>query len=289
MSCRGRMHKKARTLLELLDRARTTQSGQVLPVMLAIMAVVALITAPSLSYLGTGLKSGKLVEQHVEDVYAADSGIEHGLWTLRNFPPSSYPYTYQLSGINGMPVNVTLSVNNVLWGFALGGSGVHANWLLLHASMVWDPSQNNYLYTVTLTNTSNSNIHMDYIMVTPPTGYSYVSGSAYGITTANPEVAGDPNGNMGMLWDFDTPMPDIPKHSTVSQYFRLSGPAGYTGSPGYIWASAEPQDIGTIGTATAMKVTAQAMRGGVAAATASALALVDNTTGAILVGSWQLN
>lgn len=291
------MRKFVREISSIVVKQRRNRPGQVLPVVLVLLMFGGLMIAPSLDFVSTGLRSRSIVERQVQELYAADAGVEHGLWKLRNDPPTSYPHTYQLADVNGMPVTVTMSLSNVLWGFTVGSGGEHSSTLLLHAAMTWDAQQANYLYIITITNTNISGVHLNYIMVTPPTGYSYKTGSSSGLTTANPQAAGDPNGNVGLMWDFDTPRPAIPPapnpgmgvYSSVSQNMRLEGEPGYGGAAGYLWVSAERQDIGTVSTAAAMKITSHAMRGEETAASATALVLVDVETGSILVGSWQIN
>ncbi|GEM_PF-5554905 len=291
------MHKSVYGIIRFCKSACHEREGQALPLMLVLMAVGGLVIGPSLSYMDSGLKSGSLIERRTKELYAVDAGLEHGFWTLRNSPPEEYPLSYQLPDVNGMPVNVTLSMSNVLWGFTIGPSGVHSDTLLLYASMVWNSARHDYDYTLAITNTNGSVVHIDYVMVTPPSDFSYVAGSTSGITNLTPEIRGDPNGNMGLIWDFDTPRPTIPGapnankgiYSTVYHRFRLTGPEGYAGGAGYIWVAAEREDIGTVSTAAALKVVAQVMRDGVPSTTATSLVLRDNASGDILVGSWQLN
>ncbi|MBI2858172.1 MAG: pilus assembly protein PilZ, partial [Chloroflexi bacterium] len=74
----------------LLSNPLKSTRGQVLPAVLAIMVVGGLAIGPSLSFMGSALNSGKLIEARVGEIYAADAGMEHGLWTLKNSPPAEY-------------------------------------------------------------------------------------------------------------------------------------------------------------------------------------------------------
>lgn len=281
----------------LLSNPLKSTRGQVLPAVLAIMVVGGLAIGPSLSFMGSALNSGKLIEARVGEIYAADAGMEHGLWTLKNSPPAEYPYSYSLPDINGFPVNITLSESQVLWGFSIGETGVHAEDLLLRATMAWNASSNDYDYTLALTNTAGSVLHLDYVMVTPPDGFTYVTGTTSGIVSVDPAVQGDPNGSTGLIWDFETPRPSIPSapqpskgiYSTVYHRFRLLGPPGYTGGAGYIWVGAEREDVGVVSTAVAMKIVAQVVRNGSPATTATSLVLKDSVSGDLFLGSWLLN
>jgi hypothetical protein len=66
-----------------LNRFLKGEKGQALIIVVLLMLVSALVIAPMLSHLGTGLKSGKEVyEERMELFYAADSGIEDALWQI---------------------------------------------------------------------------------------------------------------------------------------------------------------------------------------------------------------
>jgi len=65
--------------------AKGGEKGQALIIVALLMIISALIIAPMLSHVGTGLKSGKEVyEERMQLFYAADSGIEDGLWQVDN-------------------------------------------------------------------------------------------------------------------------------------------------------------------------------------------------------------
>ena len=56
------------------------ETGEVFIIVLVLLVVGALILVPLLSYMDTGLKSGTVYENKANDFYAADSGVEDGLW-----------------------------------------------------------------------------------------------------------------------------------------------------------------------------------------------------------------
>ena len=59
------------------------EAGQVLVVVLVLLAVGSLILVPLLSYMDTGLKSGTVYENKTTDYYSADAGVEDALWQIK--------------------------------------------------------------------------------------------------------------------------------------------------------------------------------------------------------------
>lgn len=78
------------------------EQGQALPIVLILMVLGGLIIAPMLSYMSSGLIVGETYEALADELYAADSGVEDGLWEIANSrlddlftSPTSYdPYDY---------------------------------------------------------------------------------------------------------------------------------------------------------------------------------------------------
>ncbi len=115
-----------KTILPKLARRIKDEAGQAFILVLILLAVGSLILAPLLSYMGTGLNAGKINEEKLEDFFAADSGIEDGLWQIKGgnlsikftSPPynqydydvygTSYPYPEPLS-VNDRDVGVTIT------------------------------------------------------------------------------------------------------------------------------------------------------------------------------------
>jgi len=103
------------------------ERGQALVLALILLLVGGLVTAPLLNFMGTGLKVGKEVyENKMYETYAADAGVEDGLWQIKHdrlpdFPGydeydyySQWPYSLNGSAhglnetVNGYDVNVTI-------------------------------------------------------------------------------------------------------------------------------------------------------------------------------------
>ncbi len=57
--------------------------GYAYVIVLILMLVGSLIITPLLTYMGTGIKTGTIYKQKTEELYAADAGIEDGVWQVR--------------------------------------------------------------------------------------------------------------------------------------------------------------------------------------------------------------
>jgi hypothetical protein len=104
------------------------QKGQALAAALIVLVIGGLILTPLLGLMGTGIKSGQVFEQKVDETYAADAGVEDAMWHIRNNDideddllrevlgagynhydySSTYPYTYNLD-VNDKDVVVNIT------------------------------------------------------------------------------------------------------------------------------------------------------------------------------------
>ena len=74
------------------------QKGQALVAALILLVVGGLILTPLLGLMGTGIKSGQVFEQKVDEVYAADAGVEDAMWHIRNDEGDNKPLIQELLG-----------------------------------------------------------------------------------------------------------------------------------------------------------------------------------------------
>jgi hypothetical protein len=102
-----------------------TQRGQALPIVLILMGISGLILAPLLAYMSSGLKVGEAYERIADEFYAADAGIEDGLWhinhdcldeVLTDYERYLYNYDYEYLPSHPLEVNdrdVDVTITNV--------------------------------------------------------------------------------------------------------------------------------------------------------------------------------
>ena len=84
-------------LRKVLTHRGKNESGQgALAMVLILLMLGAVILTPLLVFMSTGLKSGQVYESKMQEFYAADAGVEDGLWQIKNDKLStlfaSYPY-----------------------------------------------------------------------------------------------------------------------------------------------------------------------------------------------------
>ena len=107
-------------LKKTLTHLRKGESGQgALAIVVILLMLGAIILTPLLVFMSTGIKAGGVYESKLQEFYAADAGVEDGLWRIKNDKLSGYDeyafstsYTYDLPAeINNE--NVTVNITNV--------------------------------------------------------------------------------------------------------------------------------------------------------------------------------
>jgi hypothetical protein len=97
------------------------EKGQALLITLLFLVIGSLLITPTLNLMGTGIKSGRVYEQKIDELYAADAGVEDALWNIRyDFVEdllgagydeydysTAYDYPYDLD-VNGKDVDITI-------------------------------------------------------------------------------------------------------------------------------------------------------------------------------------
>lgn len=106
--------------MRLLRKIHKKENGQVLILVLILLLLGGLITAPLLAFMSTGLKAGEAYENKMDEVYAADSGVEDAMYKIMtDYLPfealdEGGSNIYQLTDINGLPVDITVTKISLL-------------------------------------------------------------------------------------------------------------------------------------------------------------------------------
>ncbi len=221
----------------------------VLPIVLVMMVMGSLLILPSINYVSTSLKTGGMIEEKIKGLYAAEVGVEDALWKIKNDTPPFSPY--QITGINGMLVDVTIDGIDTLVGEELGESGGHEEWLVITKSTTYDSETGIYSYDMSLSNNGSGNIKILKILIYFPQNLEYVVGSTSSNITIpvndDPTVIGEPSTGITLKWEIPVDQaPDIAKEETVWHHFRLSGPPDIDGVEGHGVVEAHRTDIGTV-------------------------------------------
>jgi hypothetical protein len=89
------------------------QRGFALAMVLAVLALGSMLVIPSLYLASTGTKATQHAKSQLLELYTADAGVEHAIWSIRMRVPQipsfgSPPWTYSLAGINGKTADVSI-------------------------------------------------------------------------------------------------------------------------------------------------------------------------------------
>lgn len=267
----------------------TGESGQALLAALVMMTLSTLVIAPYLNFISTSVNAGKITEENVAGYYAAESGLEDGLWRLLYNPPASFPYSYQLTGINGMTVNVTIEQIAEIAGQTVGNPGGHEDWLIITKEVVYDSGT--YSYTLSIKNNGSGNIKIEQILIMLPPEAEYITGSTGGdITSDDPDVVGNPDAGITLVWNIPSPYPTIAQGDTDYHYFQISGPAELEGVEGHSYVRATRDDVGTVWDADSKPyaVSAQAYNSANELVASVRTGVWKSTSGSLEISCWRV-
>jgi hypothetical protein len=233
------------------------EKGQALVLTLLLLLIGSLIVAPTLSLMGTGIKSGRVYEQKDDEIYAADAGVEDAMWRIRNdtlvdllasknYTPYDYSSTYQYPFnlfVNGK--NVTVNITNVWIPTGISTpTNTTAQQIIGDEKLmiVGYPDANASTYDVKIVyyyqGSYTLNVKTVGIWLSSGFEYTEYSGSCslQGQTFYRaPSISLD-KGGCAVVWNFTSPYPDlykfppgtIPSSSPLVRIFtfKYSGPQG---------------------------------------------------------------
>jgi len=234
-----------------LFRKLNGERGQVLPLVLAFLAIGSLTIVPSLNYVTSNLNSSRSLNSAMKGTYAADAAIENTLWSLaRSIAPPA-----QLNGLNDMSVSIQTENKGefTLYFGELIQPGVHNDYLDIASSVIWDEGVSAYKFTITTTwqpNEGEPVIHLEAIGTRLTPGYEYVDSSAAlfaaNLSQDEPAIVLDSVGAQMVNWEFGTPAPKVSQTDPVAtQTFYITGSGPLDGY--YSWVVANRTDVGAVG------------------------------------------
>lgn len=189
------------------------EKGQALILVLILLIVGALVIAPLMANIGTGLKAGEVHEEKANELYAADAGIEDGLWQVKNDKlatkfPTYEPYDYyERSGdnwtyplaemVNGQNVNVTIKNMWMPMGLTvptaasanitLKGTPGNEPKLIMTGTVIDVPTESTPgSYRIKIAYSDPQNLLINTLGIWLPPGFTYVAGSNNLDDPANP-------------------------------------------------------------------------------------------------------
>ena len=109
---------------KVMKKLRGREKGQALILALILLAVGSLTLVPLLTFMSSGLDAGATFEEKVDELYAADAGVQDAIWKINNLPDSLpgeleimgdyYQYTEDEEPfVNGMDVGVSIEFIDV--------------------------------------------------------------------------------------------------------------------------------------------------------------------------------
>jgi hypothetical protein len=250
------------------NRLLKGEKGQALIIVVLLMLVSALVIAPMLSHVGTGLKSGKEVfEEKMLGQYAADSGVEDALFKIQtddpnipeewdgpwvNADPYNTPYTYTVSSpVNGNTVEVTIEPHWVLQDLETPPTGMTPHAGMVVVGDVIGEEDGNGLYQIAINVTEDTKtLHVERIGAWLPSGFSYVPGSSSLEDDPSAVYYCEPyevphRGGRAIIWDFGEPRPkfeDLPgvdlKRVVTFQFMPPGHPAS-----AFSWVKIQSMDV----------------------------------------------
>ena len=282
-------------MIRLLKQVISSEKGQALPIVLALLILGGLTIAPSLGYAYTNLNSSRILGEGVKGVYAADAGVEDALWCLGHgiSPSQQLP-----ENINLMEVTIQTEEKGTytLYLGELIQPGEHSDYLNVDGEIVWDEEAEAYKYIITVTWQSLPGapvIHLEGVGARLPVGYSYQEGSAAGfvdnLSTGEPDEIVDALGAYLLNWELGSPLPEVSENNTVqTQTFYSTGAGELEGD--YTWVVANRQDVGAVGEIAGAKyrITATATRPEDGKTTAKIVADVMIGEVTTYIVSWQI-
>ena len=155
----------------IMNKSIKDEKGQAMILAMILMLVGGLIIAPLLGFMSTGLIVGLVFEDKMAQVYAADGGIEDGLWKIINdqIPPTQ---PYSLGTVNDKNVAVEIESVWLLEGMESDTNGTLPHSELVATGRVTDPAAGQYEVEIIYDGTTGV-VRVERIGVWLPIGFSY--------------------------------------------------------------------------------------------------------------------
>jgi Tfp pilus assembly protein PilX len=252
------------------------QSGQALILVLVFLLLGSLMLVPALDLVSTGLKTGVKYEKKTDALYAADAGIEDGIWQIKygglqsKFGgESDYEYdfttnaSYSLENpVNGLTTNVNIQNIWIPSNITLADLGlsshdaqtmIGSNKLVVSGTAGAVPGQP-YRIKIDFVPAAGDNLTIKSVGVWLPQGFTFVSGNSTleqtGHTYTKIPSVSDHAGGQAIVWSYNgsyplfTAFPSFVSQNgtmTSTMYFSYTPPASNpTKMPsGIAWVTTE--------------------------------------------------
>ena len=225
------MKKRAR---HLPARFTSDQSGNALILVLIFLLLGSLMLVPVLDHIGTALKTGVRYEEKANALYAADSGVEDGIWQIKydglqtlfdGAESFNYNFTTNASyvlddPVNGLTTNVTIQNIWIPSNVTLGDLGLSADdaktiidseKLIVSGTSGATPGQP-YHIMIQFVPAAGDNLTIKSVGVWLPQGFTYVEDSCtledmFEDYSADSVNISSHCGGQAIVWSYNSPYP----------------------------------------------------------------------------------
>jgi hypothetical protein len=199
------------------------EKGQTMILVLILLLTGIIIITPVLNFMGTGMTSGRVYEQKIDEIYAADAGVEDALWHIRYDYISellgedydeydystTYPYLYDLN-VNGKDVAVTVQNIWIPKDIAVP-SPSEARQIIEDEKLliIGYPSSTESTYSIKIvyyweTTQERDALKVETIGLWLSPGFEYVAGTSSLADHDDTETISLYKGGSAVVWDFDS-------------------------------------------------------------------------------------
>jgi len=266
--------------MKLLKRIHKKENGQVLIIVLILLLLGGLMIPPLLGFMNTGIRAGQVHDKKMDEVYAADAGVEDAIFNIITpdaphyaglqalAETESYTYPSGSLNVNGLPADVTITKLSLLQGllgedeYKLGQP--HSDWIeftVPEDEIVRDYDGDWVEYTchVDITHDGGGNAKLDSVgaffsrfnrdqsLVEGPYGYD---GTERGVVNFDHLQAGSPerkftSGGFAFIWRFEKNEIVLSTGTPTGGFdfkFKVYD-AQWAYSVYFVWATVTRQDI----------------------------------------------
>jgi len=246
---------KMAKLRKMLTHRGKNESGQgALAIVLILLMLGAIIITPLLVFMDTGLKAGQVYESKVQEFYAADAGVEDGLWQIKydhldeKFSSPAYkPYDYYtvysypapLLEVNDRDVAVNITNVWIPWGVSApypdDARDIIESGALIVTGRVFTFPGGERGYEIKISyyyqadDPDGTKLNIDQIGVWLSGGFDYVAGGLGSLNDydSSPDIV--PHcGGTAIVWAVNqlfSGVPDAPRPVVRTFDFQFTGPA----------------------------------------------------------------
>jgi len=250
-------------MMQSLKRIVKANEGQALVLTLVLLLVGALVIPASLAYMGTSLKAKVVAENKLDELYAVDAGIEYALYRIKEdeavppeLPQPVNDLSVTLLPVETVPCDQVPSTSGYYHSYTRkytpSGHGYYdeddgplSGALDIGTGIEYWGSYD-YLYKITVTNSSEEPVPLTRLVACLPTRFEYRSCSGYGcdnnITTVYPQKSYRDNWYGGIYqlevvtWELAPPVVIAPGETREQNFwmrfhFVTPLPCGYYNPP----------------------------------------------------------